>query len=126
MHAGPYLGYFAKQVQQIVNASIGRNSETTNTAEVNMMEAAYRLSVQPVATAILSSLAYGRASIWAGRSALLGVSNYGAATDFSEMLLGEKGSKHVGDPWWEMGGADGTSAITRNVIRPALEAVRGQ
>ena len=130
MYAGPYLGHFARQIQNIIAPHVGRNSDNTNTAEFNAMSAAYRLMGQPAATVALSSLSYGRASIWAGRAALMGAARYPAADDFSQLLLGEKGAKHVGDPpWWEAndsGGEDPVSGTTKYVIRPALNAIRGE
>jgi hypothetical protein len=127
MRAGPYLAHFMRQIQSIISAEVAENSPNTNTAEVRALEAAYRLLAQPAITAGLSAMSYGRASIWAGRAALAYTSRYPAANDFAEWMLGEVGSRHVGaPPWWETGGNDQTPLTTRFLIRPALEAVRGQ
>ena len=113
--SGPYVAYFAKNLQNVIAAYVGRNSENTNTAEHKAAASAYAAIVKPVAVSLIAAAGpAGPLSIWGTRAALFKTSSYNAQKDFADAIVGEKGSKNVGDPWWELGDmASGTSLFGR-------------
>lgn len=105
MFAGPYVAYFLGNMQRTLKAAAGRNSPNTNTSEFTSAEGIYRLFVKvPATTLIAAGAPAGPVSSNLGRAAIMWLSGKGTEDAFAEALVGEKGSKHVGDPpWWELG-----------------------
>lgn len=105
LFAGPYLVYFLGNIQRMLAAQVGRNSPNTNSSEFAAAEGLYRTMVKVPLTALISGVAPGGPVSSNAARALIGWMAMGTTEDaFAEALVGEKGSKHEGDPpWWELG-----------------------
>ncbi len=102
--AGAHIGRVLQEIQTVGEAFFGRNADSTNTAEFNAAQAFYRLTIQPAIAIGLTMLPTGRISTVAEGVGLISASSYDASVAFAESLVGEKGTKHAGDPpWWELG-----------------------
>jgi hypothetical protein len=103
---GAYKTNIGRNMQDMISAFAGRNSENTNSAEHDAAEAFYNLAVKPTILAGITTLApAGPITGKLGTAGLGYFSRWGTGTDITDALVGEKGTKHRGDPpWWEVGG----------------------
>jgi hypothetical protein len=101
--AGASMSNILSGFQEMAGALAGRNSANTNTAEHGFYRSAYSTLIQPFLQAgIAMSGPVGPISIWGTRAAFLGVSAPQTRNRFADMIVGERGSRHVGDPpWWQ-------------------------
>jgi hypothetical protein len=102
---GAYVTNMATNLGDIGSAFVGRNSKNTNSAEHDAAEAFYNLAIKPAVLAGITDLfPTGPVSGKFGTAALGYFSRWGTGTAFADALVGEKGTKHRGDPpWWEVG-----------------------